>query len=46
MREARDGGQSHREDLGGPHAVGAGDEAHTTRVPLAPGIEQTKSPLC
>ena len=46
MGEPGDGRQGHRQDVGGALAVGAGDEADAAGVALAPGIEQTKSPLC
>src|SRR5207249_6874181 len=44
--EPGDGGESHRRDGVGGIAVGARDEADAAGVTLAPGIEQTKSPLC
>ena len=44
--EPGDGVEGHRQDVVGASAVGAGDEADATGVALAPGIEQTKSPLC
>ena len=43
--EPGDGGKSHRQDVVGAIAVGARDEADAAGVTLAPGIEQTKSPL-
>ena len=46
MRESGDGGEGHRQDLVGAIAVGARDEADAAGVSLAPGVEQTKSPLC
>ena len=46
MRESGDGGEGHRQDLVGAIAVGARDEADAAGVVLAPGVEQTKSPLC
>jgi len=46
MREPGDGRQGHRQDVAGAFAVGAGDEADAAGVALAPGVEQTKSPLC
>ena len=45
VREARDGGERHGQDVGGADAVRARDEADAAGVALAPGIEQTKSPL-
>jgi len=46
VREPRDGGEGHRQDVVAAAAVRAGDEPDATGVALAPGIEQTKSPLC
>ena len=46
VREPRDGGEGQRQDVVAAAAVRAGDEPDATGVALAPGIEQTKSPLC
>src|SRR5712664_3745196 len=45
MREPGDGREGLREDVVGAIAVGARDEADAAGVALAPGVEQTKSPL-
>jgi len=45
MREPRDGGEGHREEVVAAAAVGARHEADAAGVAFAPGIEQTKSPL-
>src|SRR5712664_4451256 len=45
MCEPGDGGEGLREDVVGAVAVGPRDEADAAGVALAPGVEQTKSPL-
>ena len=46
MGESRDGRQRHAEDVGAALAARASDESDPTGVALAPGVQQTKSPLC
>ncbi len=46
MGEPGDGREGHRQDVAGAVAVGPRDEADAAGVALAPGVEQTKSPLC